>query len=57
MGDMVIEDIPRNHNFLVLHSLLKHHAKLEEIDSATLGYLASFPYNPNVLYDLETIKF
>ncbi|TNV86048.1 hypothetical protein FGO68_gene6325 [Halteria grandinella] len=57
MGDMVIEDIPRNHNFLVLHSLLKHHAKLEEIDQATLGCLASFPMNPNVLYDLETIKF
>ena len=56
MGDMVLEDIPRNHNFLVLHRLLRQHAKLEEVDPATIGYLASFPSNPNVLYDLETIK-
>ena len=56
MGDLVLEDIPKNQNFLVLHRLLRRHAKLEEVDEATIGYLASFPSNPNVLYDLETIK-
>jgi hypothetical protein len=56
MGDMVIEDIPRNHNFLVLHRLLRHHAKFEEIDQGILGHLATFPSNPNVLYELDTIK-
>ena len=57
MGDMVIEDIPKNHNFLVLHILLKHHAKFPEVDEAILGFLASFPSNPSALYDLETFKF
>ena len=57
MGDMVIEDIPKNHNFLVLHYLLKQHAKYEQVDEVTLASLAQFPTNPNVLYDLETIKW
>ena len=54
---MVIEDIPKNHNFLVLHYLLKQHAKYEQVDEVTLASLAQFPTNPNVLYDLETIKW
>lgn len=40
MGDMVIEDIPKNHNFLVLHILLKRHAKFPEVDEAILRFLA-----------------
>jgi hypothetical protein len=28
MGDLVLEDIPKNQNFLVLHRLLRQHAKL-----------------------------
>jgi hypothetical protein len=40
MGDMVIEDIPRNHNFLVLHYLLKQHAKYGSVDEVTLASLA-----------------
>ena len=57
MGDIVIEDIPRNHNFLVLHYLLKQHAKYGHVDEVTVASLAQFPTNPNVLYDLETIKW
>lgn len=53
----MIEDIPKNHNFLILHRLLIIHAKWEELDRSILGYLAQFPSNPSVLYDLETIKF
>ena len=57
MGDIIVEDIPKNQNFLVLHRMLKNSAKWEEIDKTWLAYLAQFPQNPNVLYDLETIKF
>lgn len=56
MADLIIEDIPKNHNFLILHRLLKNHAKWSEIDRGIIGYLAEFPSNPSVLYDLDTIK-
>jgi hypothetical protein len=32
MGDLVLEDIPKNQNFLILHRLLRKHAQLEEVD-------------------------
>ena len=57
MGDLVLEEIPKNHNFLILHRLMKNHAKWEEIDKTILAFLAQFPQNPHVLYDLDTIKF
>ena len=40
MGDMVIEDIPKNHNFLILHRLLRNHAKWDEVDKTILAHLA-----------------
>ena len=43
-------------SFLILHRLLKNHAKWSEIDRGIIGYLAEFPSNPSVLYDLDTIK-
>ncbi|CDW76679.1 UNKNOWN [Stylonychia lemnae] len=57
MGDLVLEDIPKNHNFLVLHRLLNIHAKWEEVDKTILAFLAQFPHNPAVMYELDTIKF
>ena len=56
LADIVIEDIPKNHNFLILHRLMKNHAKWPDIDRGIAGYLAQFPSNPSVLYELDTIK-
>ena len=57
MGDIMIEDVPKNQNFLIMHSLLVHYAKIEPVDPCILGFLATFPNNPNILYEMDTVKW